>query len=151
MNRLDTADVFADPVGEHANSLYPFLAELIHLPLQLWDDVTLNRIERDRGEAEDWILDEHEHQDRQQGAALKRRQGQRVADEPAQRFHLGGYHRNDFTLADFPEMRQRKAQNPRVQVIAQTPQHPLPQLPAEHVDVIFEGAVDAHQCKEHAG
>ena len=63
--------------------------------------------------------------DRQQRAALKRRQGQRVADKAAERFDLGRDHRDDLRRRGLMEMGQREAQQPHVKLIAKAPQHPL--------------------------
>ena len=59
---------FADLLGELADRLDPLLAEPVHPPLQLRDDVALDRVERDRRCPQDRVLDEHEDDDGQQRA-----------------------------------------------------------------------------------
>ena len=148
MDLLNAGNALANPVRQFADCLYPLLAKLVHPALQLRNDVALDRIERDCGGAEDRILHEHEDQNGQQRAALKSRQGDRIADEAAKRLDLGGDHRNHFALTDFFEMRQREAQDPGIKVVAQTPQHALAKLAAKDVDIVFEAPIDADEGEE---
>ena len=143
-------DDFADAFRKLSRAAHALLAEKVHLALQLGDQVGLNGIERDRRQAHDPVLDEHEGDDGHQGAALERRHGVGVADETAQGFGLGGDHGDDLALGRAPEMGQREAHDPPDQGVAQAPQHALSDDATEHVDVEFEAAVDEDQGEEEA-
>ena len=47
-------------------------------------------------------------------------------------------------------MRQRKAQQPQIKLIAKTPQHPLPERALVCVDAVFERAIDQHGRQKRA-
>ena len=88
----------ANALRQPPNLHRAFLLQDVHALLQLRDQISLNRIERDRGQPEHRILDEHEDQDGEQGAPLESGQGDRIPDVSAERFRLAGDHRDDFTL-----------------------------------------------------
>jgi hypothetical protein len=105
-------DRLVDPIRHAAHLPDPLLGELVDLTLQPRDHADLHGIERDRGEAENRILDEHEREDRQQRAALKSRQGEGIADEASERLHLGVDHLDDLARRHAAELGQREAQHP---------------------------------------
>src|SRR5262249_3193785 len=141
---------FLDLVGNNADRAHPLLAELVHLELQLRDNVALHRVERDCSDPEDRILHEHEEDHRQQLPALEQRQVERVADEAAELLAFDRDHRNDLGRRILVEVRQREAQQPLIQRIAEAAQHPLAEPALVGVDEIFEAAVDQDQRDEHA-
>ncbi len=124
MSRTPCAGL-ADPLGEPANPLDALLAQLVDLPLQLRDQVDLDRVERDRGNAQNRVLDEHEGEDGEQRAALEGRRGERVADIAAQGLDLGIDHLHQLALGQAAVVRQRKAQHVAVEHVAQAAQHAL--------------------------
>src|SRR6185369_2450124 len=144
VNLDDAGRRFLDAVGDNSLGAHALLVELVHLALQFRDDVALERIKRDRGEPEHRILYEHENDNRQQRPALKRGQGQRVTNKAAERFGFGRDHRDDLRRRGFMKMRQRKAQQPHVKLIAKTPQHPLAEPAFIGVYAVFKAAVDQH-------
>ena len=143
-------DRLAEPLRQPPHLAHPQLAERVDLALQLGDHVHLDRIEADRGQAHDRVLHEHEGQNREQRAALERRQREGIAHEAADRLDLGGDHRDDLARGDAAEMGQREAQDARVEVVAQPPQHALGDDPLIDVDDVFEAAVDQHEAQEDA-
>ena len=140
----------ADPLGVAADLLDAQLAQLVHLPLQLGDQVHLQRIEGDRGEAQDRVLHEHEGQGRDQRAALEGRHGQRVADIAAQGLGLGVDHLDQLALADAAELGQREAEHMVVELIADAAQHPLGDDPGIDVQDVLQEPADQDQRQEHA-
>ena len=141
---------FADALGQATHLAHPGLGQLVHLALQLRDDPDLKRVEHDRGEAQNGILREHEDQDGQERAALERRQGEGLGDEAAERFHLGGDHLHQLALGDPPKMRQRKAHDARIELVAKPPQHALADHALVDVDDVFEGAIDQDENEKDA-
>src|SRR5690606_2654538 len=141
-------DRLRDAVGEAAHLAHALLAQLVHLSLQLGNDVNLDRIEDDRGQAHDRVLDEHEGQDGQKRAALEQRQGEGAADEAAERLHLGVDHLDDLAGRDAAEMREREAQHAGVELVAQAAQHALADDALVDVEDVFEAAVDQDQDQE---
>jgi len=139
---------FANTFSQAPHLAHPCLAQLINLTLKLGDDPDLERVENDRGKAEDGVLGEHEDQDGEQRAALEGRECESLGDEAAERFDLGCDHLHQFALGDPFEMRQRKAHDARKKFIAQAAQHALADDALINVDHIFKGAVDQHQDKE---
>ena len=110
MDFLDARDRLADPFGETPNRPHPLLGERVDLPLQLRDQVDLQRVERDGGDAEHQILGEHEDENRQQRAALESRLRHGVADETAERLDFRGDHGDHLALRGAPEVRYGEAQ-----------------------------------------
>ena len=147
-NVAHAGDGLPDPFRQVADLTDPQLAERVDLPLQLGDDVDLDRIEDDRRDAHDRVLGEHEREDRDQRAALERRQRERVADEAADRLGLGRDHGDDLARRHAPEVRQGEAQDAGVELVAQPPQHALGGDALVDVDDVFEAAVDQHQDQE---
>ena len=86
---------FLYPVGDDAHGADALLAELVHHPLQLGDDVALDWIQRYGGDAEHQILHEHKKDDGQQLPALEHGQHKRVANKSAELLALGRDHRDD--------------------------------------------------------
>ena len=134
-------DRLGDTVGKHADLAHPLAPEAANNALHLWYQITLQRIERDRCSAEHRILHEHEDENRQQGAALRDRQRESIADEPADRLQLAGHHRNDLASRGAVEMVQRESQHPLIELVAQTAQHSLTDLSFLYVQMQFEPAV----------
>ena len=99
---------------------------------------------------EDRILDEHERQNGQQGSALERRQGDSIAEKPAEGFPFDGDHGDDLALGNAPEMRQRKPQDAAEKLIAQAAQHPLAELALIDIEPVFEPAIDENEGEESA-
>ena len=79
----------------------------------------MDRNQCDGSEAQKRVLNEHEDKDCEKGSALEQGQGEGVAEEATQRFHLGSDHGHQLALGCFLELRQRKAQRPRQQGVAQ--------------------------------
>ena len=144
------SDGFRNAIGEAAHLPHPRLAEQVHLALQLGNDVDLERVEHDRGQAHDRVLHEHEDQDGEQRAALERRQRERLGDEAAERLDLGIDHLHDLAGRDVPEVGQRETQHAREQLVAQPAQHALADDPLIDVDDVLEAAVDQHEDQEQA-
>ena len=128
-------DGFSDAVRQPADLAHPFAPEAADDALHLWNEVSLQRIKRDSGGAEYRVLHEHEDKDRQQGAALRYRQGEGFADKPADRLQFSGHHRDDLAGRGPIEMVQRKPQHPFVELIAQPAQHALADLPLFYVQM----------------
>ena len=147
---LDARDCLADPFGQPPYRPHAFLGERVDLPLQLRDQVDLQRIERDSGNAEHHVLGEHEDENGQQRAALEGRLRHRVADETAERLDLRSDHGDHLALRGAAEVRDGKAQRVAEQLVAQAPQHPLAEPPFVDVDEVFESAVGADQQQKYA-
>src|SRR5512144_1617745 len=150
VNLLDARDCLADPFGQPPYRPHAFLGEHVDLPLQLRDQVNLERIECDGGGTENHILGEHEGEDRQQRAALERRLRDCVADETAEWLDLRSDHGDHLALRGAAEVRDGKTQCVAEQLVAQAPQHPLAEPPFVDVDVVFESAVGADQQQKYA-
>src|SRR5665213_711854 len=144
----DPGGGFLNPVGDDAYRADTALAELVHNALQPGDDVALNRVERHRRGAQHRVLNKHEEDDGQQLPALKQRQHERVADEPAELLAFGGDHRDDLRRRCLLEIARREAHQAQIERIAEAPQHPLAELTLQRVDAVFEAAVDEHQREE---
>ena len=149
MNFLNAGNRFANLLGQPAHFAHPRFAQQIHFLLQPRDDPALNRIEQDRRHAHHRILGEDVKNRRYQQAALERRHGEGVADKAAERLDLGGNHRNQLALAHFAEMRQRKAQDTRIQQKPEAPQHALAHTAFIDVDIHLKAAVNQHQKQEN--
>ena len=145
MNFLDAGNRFTDLLRELTHFAHPRLAEQIHFLLQPRNDVTLDRIEQDRGDPHERVLRENIEDRGHQQAALKRRHGKGIADETAKRLDLGGDHRDQLALRDLAKMRQRKTQDARIEQITQAPQHALTHAAFIDVDVHLEAAIDEHE------
>ena len=147
---LDPGHGLPDAVGEPAHEPHPLLGERVHPALELRDDVELERIEGDRGGRHHPVLHQQEGEDDEEVAPLEDGQLERVADEPAERLHLGRDHGDDLALGELAEVRQGEAQNAAVEVVAQAPEHALAGPPREHVDRVLEPLVGDHEEEEPA-
>ena len=148
MDGLDGGDRLADPVGQPPHMLHPLLRQRGHPALELRDRIHLERVERERGQAQDRLLNQHEGADGDQDAELIDRLGQRIAHEAAERLDLLRHHRDDLALAGALEDRQREAQQARIEVVAQPPQQPFAEAALAGVDGEFERAVQEHEAEE---
>ena len=97
---LDGGDRLADPVGQPAHMLHPLLRQRRHPALELRDRIHLEGVERERRQAQNRLLDQHEGADGHQDAQLIDRLGQRIAHEAAERLDLLRHHRDDLALAE---------------------------------------------------
>ena len=88
---------FPDMRGQHSHCLDTFLGECVHLRLQLWDEVHLGWIERNRRQSEPDILLENEREVSEQQSALKRRSGNRVPNQSPKRLSFRRDHGDDFS------------------------------------------------------
>ena len=145
---LDGRDRLADPVGQPAHMLHALLGERGHPALELRDRIHLERVERERGKAQDGLLDQHERADGDEDAELVDRLRQRIAHEAAERLDLLRHHRDDLALARALEHRQREAQQARIEVVAQPAQQPFAEAALAGVDGEFERAVQEHEAEE---
>ena len=150
LDLLDPGHRLPDPVGEPAHEAHPLLGVRVHPALELRDDVELERIEGDRGKGHHPVLDQEEREDDEEVAALEDRELDRVPEEPAEGLHLGRDHGDDLALGELAEVRQREAQDARVQVVAKPPEQPFPGAPREHVDRVLERLVGDHEEEKHA-
>ncbi len=147
-NLADARNRLADPVGQEAHHAHALLGELVHRALQPGDDDELHRVERDGGEPDHRALVYEEPEDHEQRSALEHRQGEGIADESAKRLDLVVDHVDDHARRLLPEGRQREAQYPGIEVVAQPAQHALAREPARHVDDVLEPLVDEDQHQE---
>ena len=118
--------------------------------LQLRNEVALQRVKGDGGGPEHRVLHEHEGEDREQGAALRDRQGEGLPDEPADRFQLPRYHRDDRAGRRPVEMIHLKPEQALVILVAQPAQHTLAHLAFLHVDVQLEPTIDQDQSQKNS-
>ena len=151
VNFLDAGNALADPLRQAAHQADALHSELVHAALKLGDDVKLDRIERDRGERHVPVLPQQKAQDHHQGPALENRQGNCVADKAADGLDLGGDHLDHFALRGLAELRQRKSENPRIEIVTQPPKHALANAATVHIDDVFEALVYRDQNQEQAG
>ena len=148
MDLADPGHHLSDPLGEGAGELYPLPLPRIELLLQLGDEPGLHRIQRDGGNAEHGILDEHEDQEGDEHPALERGKRDRVADVAAERIGLRDDRGDQLALRGPAEPLEREAQHPDEEVVAQAPEHALADYPAVHVEEVLEAAVDEDEPEE---
>ena len=98
VNLLGGGKGLADSAGEGANQTHAGLAELVHSPLQLGDQINLHRIQRHGGQPHDVILHHQKRKGGEQYPALKGRQGKAVPHEATQWLHFRGDHGHDLPL-----------------------------------------------------
>ena len=101
--------------------LYALLAQRIYLFLQFGNDIALNGNHARRRKAQYPVLHQDITDNQDQLTAKKQGVGKRDADEAAQRLDLRRDHRNEFALADLFEMRGRKSQYARIQLVPKAP------------------------------
>ena len=109
---------------------------------------TLDQEEADGDQPEREVLDQDEHDRRQDLSTEEHRLNEGIADEAAERLHLVLDHGGDFGALDPAELRRRKAQDTVDQLVAQLTEHTLAEPALVEVDIIFEEAVDDHQEQE---
>ena len=148
---VDLADSgchLADPLGEGPRESDPLLLSRIEPLLQLGNEPHLDRIERDGGDAENGILDEHEDQQGDEHSALERRQRDRIADVAAEQIGLGNDGGHELSLRGPAKPRERETQHSDKEVVAQAPEHAFADDSAIHVEEVLEAAVDEHEPEE---
>ena len=109
----------------------------------------LDRIERDRGEAQDIVLHEHEEDNHQQRPAVDSGNRDGCAHEAPHRLHFPGDHGDQFALGDSAEMGQGKPENSVIELEAKAPQHPLSGLALVDLDEILEPAIDEDESQKY--
>ena len=145
-----SGDHLAQPLGEFSHNLYPSLGLDVDELLDPRDEVHLDRIERNRGDADQRVLDEDEGQQDHQLAALEGGQRKGLAEEAAEGLGLGYHHGHDLALRDAPEVGQREAHDLLDQLVAQAAQDALGHGAAVNVDPQLEAAVDEDDGDEDA-
>ncbi len=139
MDLPHAGDRFRDVAGEQADIGEAAAAFRVHPLLQLRHEERLKGEQGDRGKAEHPVLHEQEGHRGRERAGLQHRVGHRDPHVAAERLGLGRRHGHHLARADAPEVRQRKTQDLREQVVAQAAQHDL----AEHALLDAEGVAQA--------
>ena len=133
MDVLDHAGHLADPLRQAAHLADAVEAQQVDLPLQLGNDVRLERIERDRRQTHDQVLGENEAQRGEQQPGLEHRGDQGIAEIATERLDLARDHGDQLALRQPAELRQGKAQDAAEELGAQPAQHALAEAALVHV------------------
>jgi len=141
-------DRFANLVGKLARLLHALLRQEIDLFLQARDQPYLRRIERDRGEPQPEVLHENEDHVRDEQATLERGEADRLADEAADRVGLGDDHRDDLAGGHGLELRERKAQDLLIKIVAHPAQRAFADDAAVHVEPVLDHAVQRDEREQ---
>ena len=148
MQFLDALNGFRNALRDLAHFLDARLSKEIHPALEFRNDPALHGVESHRGEAHQRVLHEDEEESRDQEATLVHGERKGIADEAAEGLDLLRHHGDQFARAHAPEVRRGKAQDSAVELVAQPPQHALPQKTLVDIDDVLEAAVGEHEGQE---
>ena len=141
-------DAFAELVRQVADGLDAPLGQLVHLRLELGNQVELRRIEGNGGKSEQEVLVENEQQIGQEQAALEGGQGEGIADESPERLGLRGNHGQQLRLGDLLEPVIRESQHAAEEIVPKASEHSLSDHAPVHVVQVLETPGDQDQQQE---
>ncbi len=116
-----------------------------HLGLQLGDQPGLQRVERERGDADIGVLGDDEAEIDEEAAARHHGRDHDGADEVAELFQFGRDHLHDLAGAGVAQAPEGAAHHPAEQVEAHPAQHPFAEDAALHVLDVLDGVVDRYR------
>src|SRR5688572_3755204 len=90
-----SSNCLVEPVAKPTDAADTLPAQGVHFALELWDDPSLEGVERQRSTSQAPILHEHEGGDHDQSAAVCGWDRDRISDEARDRLDLTGHDRNE--------------------------------------------------------